>query len=101
MLSKISIRLKLILQTFVPTFTIIILAIMIINEKYSEVNNLENIQKTSKLLSSISLLIHETQKERGMSAGYLGSKGKNFKDKLPSQRELTNARAKELKEIIR
>ncbi len=27
-------------------------------------------------MTILSILIHETQKERGMSAGYLGSKGK-------------------------
>ena len=100
MIKNMSIRLKLILQTFVPTATIIILALILIMTKYSEVNTLENTGKASKLLASISLLIHETQKERGMSAGYLGSKGKNFKDKLPKQRELTNTRLKELKELL-
>ncbi len=100
MFKNVSIRLKLILQTLVPTLTIIVLAMMIINTKYSEVNKLEDIQKTSELLSSISLLLHETQKERGMSAGYLGSKGKNFKEKLPKQRVLTNARINELKQLM-
>ena len=97
---NITIRLKLILQTLVPTITIIILALILVNIKHSEVSNLEDIQKTSKLLSSISLLIHETQKERGMSAGYLGSDGKNFKEKLPSQRILTDTRLKGLKDLV-
>jgi len=43
----------------------------------------------------ISHLLHETQKERGMSAGYLGSKGKKFKDKLPKQRQLTDSKLKD------
>jgi methyl-accepting chemotaxis protein len=38
----------------------------------------------------LSQLIHETQKERGASAGYIGSHGKKFKTILPKQRELTN-----------
>ncbi len=100
MFKDLSIRLKLILQTLVPTLTIIILAIMIINVKYTEVNDLKDIQKASQLLSSISLLIHETQKERGMSAGFLGSGGKNFKSKLPEQRELTNKRLSELEALV-
>ena len=100
MFNNISIRLKLILQTMVPTITIIILAIILINSTYSRVNNLENIDKTSQLLASISLVLHETQKERGMSAGYLGSSGKNFKDKLSKQRSLTNTRLSELKKLL-
>ena len=100
MFKNISIRLKLILQTFIPTATIIILAIIIINTEYSQVSSLKDIQKTSKLLNSISLLVHETQKERGMSAGYLGSSGKNFKSKLPSQRKLTDQRIAEFKKLL-
>lgn len=41
---------------------------------------------------SVSLLVHEMQKERGMSAGFIASKGKNFAAELPEQRKLTDAR---------
>jgi hypothetical protein len=43
MFNKMSIKLKLILQTFVPTIAIIVLGLMIVNSKYSEVSNLKNI----------------------------------------------------------
>jgi len=97
---NISIRLKLILQTLVPTLTILSLAFILINNKYTQVNNLENIQQTAKLLSSISLLLHETQKERGMSAGYLGSAGKNFKEQLLIQRKLTDEKIVKIKQLL-
>ncbi|MBT3722238.1 MAG: hypothetical protein HOM14_11540 [Gammaproteobacteria bacterium] len=35
-------------------------------------------------------LVHELQKERGMTAGFIGSQGKNFADKIDGQRKLTN-----------
>ena len=43
-----------------------------------------------------SRLVHELQKERGMSAGYLGSKGTKFTSKLPAQRKETDKRLAEL-----
>ena len=95
-----SIKLKLILQTVVPIIAIVILASSILISKYTDVYDLENIQKTSKILNVISLLLHETQKERGMSAGYLGSNGKNFKDKLSPQRKLTDEKIIELKKLL-
>ncbi len=101
MLHNISIRFKLILQTIVPVIVIIILAFISIRSNYSSVNHLEELQKNSKLLSSISLLVHETQKERGITAAFLGSGGKNFKDKLPSQRVLTDTRLNELKSYLK
>ncbi|MGB1090808.1 MAG: methyl-accepting chemotaxis protein [Oceanobacter sp.] len=39
-----------------------------------------------------SQLAHELQKERGMSAGFLGSKGKKFVSQLPEQRKLADQR---------
>ncbi len=83
MFRKLSIKTKLILQTVVPALTIIALALILITSKFSEVDTLNDTKKVSQLLSGISKFIHETQKERGMSAGYLGSSGSRFKDKLP------------------
>jgi len=39
-------------------------------------------------------LAHEMQKERGMSAGFVGSKGAAFQEKLPQQRLATDAAIK-------
>ena len=100
MLNNISIRFKLIMQTVVPVATIIVLAALVLDITYTKVDDLENTHKASKLLSSISLLIHETQKERGMTAGFLGSGGKSFKDKLPAQRALTDNRINEFNELL-
>jgi methyl-accepting chemotaxis protein len=52
------------------------------------------------LSKSLSALIHETQKERGASAGYLGSKGHKFRTILPKQRLLTDEKIKEYKKML-
>ena len=51
----------------------------------------------SKVLSQ---LIHETQKERGASAGYIGSGGKKFVTILPKQRKLTDEKIALYKKTI-
>ncbi|WP_249348290.1 methyl-accepting chemotaxis protein [Pseudoalteromonas aurantia] len=43
-------------------------------------------------------VVHETQKERGASAGYIGSGGKKFKSTLTKQRSLTNKFVSQLEE---
>jgi len=43
----------------------------------------------------ISELIHELQKERGFSAGYISSEGENFQADLPQQHGLTDAALRE------
>ncbi|WP_273703270.1 methyl-accepting chemotaxis protein [Candidatus Accumulibacter vicinus] len=44
-----------------------------------------------------SRLIHEQQKERGLSGGFLASRGEQFRSELSSQRELTNQKLDGLK----
>ncbi|MBF0139321.1 MAG: bacteriohemerythrin [Magnetococcales bacterium] len=46
-------------------------------------------------------LVHEIQKERGLTAGYLGSKAGKFKEDMAKQRVLTNTEATKLKDYLR
>jgi len=48
----------------------------------------------------IATLLHETQKERGATAGFLGSKGAKFTQKLTSQRALTDSAVNILKSSL-
>ena len=55
------------------------------------------LKASATLLNTLSTLgvkagnvLHETQKERGMSAGYLGSNGTKFAADLPQQRQVVN-----------
>jgi len=61
---------------------------------------LDDVKILNDLSAKLSLLIHETQKERGASAGFLGSKGTKFIDILPKQRLSTDVRIKEYKAYI-
>lgn len=45
-------------------------------------------------------LVHEMQKERGMSAGYLGSKGAKFSSELTRQRSLTDQRLADFRKFV-
>ncbi|WED25912.1 methyl-accepting chemotaxis protein [Vibrio sp. DW001] len=59
-------------------------------------NSASEVYNFVELSAFNSRLVHELQKERGMSAGYLGSKGNKFVSKLPVQREETDKRLSEL-----
>lgn len=47
--------------------------------------------------SHISKMVHEMQKERGMTAGYLGSQGAQFGSEIKGQRRTTDEKISELK----
>jgi methyl-accepting chemotaxis protein len=52
--------------------------------------HLQDLEQLIVLSNKVSNLVHETQKERGMSAGFISSKGEKFSDKLVAQRILTD-----------
>ncbi|MCW8825684.1 MAG: methyl-accepting chemotaxis protein [Gammaproteobacteria bacterium] len=45
-------------------------------------------------------MVHETQKERGATAGYLGSKGKKFAEILPQQHTTTDIKIADLRAYL-
>ena len=91
-------KLKLI-TAVIGVFSLIIIALSITDaiKKNSTINRAQELNILSQKLS---LFIHETQKERGASAGFLGSKGKKFTQILPKQRVLTNHRNKQLQTYL-
>jgi len=51
--------------------------------------------------TTLSNLLHETQKERGATAGFIGSKGKKFVTKLPNQRSLTDKKLNNFLDVLK
>lgn len=95
-----SIRNKLkLIMAMVVAFAIVIVGLTI-NKALSDKVYIAQAKELNILSQKLSLLIHETQKERGASAGFLGSKGKKFTKILPKQRVLTTTRNSELKTYI-
>ena len=58
------------------------------------------IAAVSEVAVAGSALVHELQKERGFSAGFIGSKGEKFREALDKQRVDTDARRKALADIF-
>jgi methyl-accepting chemotaxis protein len=96
-MKNISIKIKLLLLALIP---LIYFTGKQAIEVYQYQVSLHHTQSLVEYSKKISLLIHETQKERGASAGYVGSGGEKFKDILPKQREDTDKRVSEYKSFI-
>ena len=88
-----------IILTIVIAFSIAILGLTV-NKAYDDSVTISRAQSLNILSQKLSLLIHETQRERGASAGYIGSKGKKFTSIVPKQRNLTDNRYNELRNYI-
>ena len=60
---------------------------------------MDELGQTVKLTTSASALIHELQKERGLSAGFIASQGKRFEAELERQRADTDQRLTAWREL--
>ena len=73
-------------------------------EDYIASNIKPNTQKVKRVVSldiKLKNLLHESQKERGMTAGYLGLNGKEFGRRLKKQQALTDQRIAEYHTYLR
>jgi len=91
---------KITVLTVVPLIVVLIFAYFLISESYRQVRTAESLKKDILLSTKISAVVHELQKERGRSAGFLGSRGREFKDELREQRLLTDRAISELKAVV-
>ncbi len=89
------------LNVAVPLTVIIIIAISAISDHLQNSQKYETYSVIVDLDQKISKVVHETQKERGVTAGFLGSKGKKFAQKLPLQRRDTDKQIKELQAYLK
>jgi methyl-accepting chemotaxis protein len=93
MFKDLKISKKLLVLILVPIVGLLAFVIISASERYS---NLRNIRETQVLVSfsvKSGNLIHELQKERGLSAGFLKSQGSRFKDDLADQRRKSDQQA--------
>jgi len=100
MFKRYSIHSKLVILSIVSMVLILAYAIKLSLyelEQYESSKRSINVVELSIYLSNV---LHESQKERGASAGYLGSKGNKFTQKLPQQRLLTDEKLTLLKNHI-
>jgi len=100
-LKKFTIKQKLLGVVIVVSLLLIFNTINTVTHTISAEKKLAQLKDLTILSAKISLLLHETQKERGASAGYIGSNGKKFTTILPKQRRLTDLRLKEFKQTLK
>ncbi|MAD42661.1 MAG: chemotaxis protein [Arcobacter sp.] len=93
-INNLTIKKKLLLLISLPLIGMLFLSITQNISVYKEIRKAERIEIGILFGKAISQLLHETQKERGYTAGFLGSKGEKFANELPAQRKLTDAKIK-------
>ena len=100
MLKDMTIKKRLIVLSMVSMVVISLYALKVIYEDYKKYEDATSVIKGTELSVKLSNLLHEFQKERGASAGFLSSKGAKFKETLKNQRVLTDQKIKVLQNYL-
>ena len=90
LLSHLSVKGKLLLMITVPLIALVYLLAEDVRVRSVQKSEMQAISVLVNLARQNSLLAHELQKERGLSAGFLGSQGASFSETLPQQRRVSD-----------
>lgn len=101
LIKSLSIRAKLMLLIVPLLAALVVTDVRLLQSMGSRIASFSHIEVLVTLTQLNSNLAHEMQKERGMSAGYLGSGGKSFAQAIVKQRQLVDARRVDWEAYIR
>jgi len=90
-LRNVPIGIRIAAAVLLPLLVVLGLAGWQVLDKLQQVERMEEVGALVDLAPEISGLVHEMQKERGMSSGFVASKGVKFADTLSPQRQRTDA----------
>ena len=88
--SSLRIRAKLQMLILVPLSALLFFSALAVLDKYTVYNQMQGISRMSSLSVQVGALAHDLQRERGLSSGFLGSKGVKFGTELGAGRQQTD-----------
>jgi Methyl-accepting chemotaxis protein len=100
LLERLSFNQKIITLVIFPLLGLLILSAFAITQQFKEMSAADKVSELAVFSFNASALVHELQKERGMSAGYLGSKGQQFKRELVDQHQLSTLKLNALQDNL-
>jgi methyl-accepting chemotaxis protein len=88
------------LLTLIPVVVLILFIFVDVLRAYHALEQANDTIADVKLVTATSQLVHELQKERGMSAGLIGSKGTKFTSDIKNQRSSTDRELNNLQSFM-
>ena len=97
-----NLTIKSMLRLLVAIPVAVFLGILILNaiSSYQVMDRTASLKELATIAGLATEIAHEAQKERGMTAGFLGSRGAKFGDQLSGQRQATDQRIAALKDFL-
>lgn len=95
-LAYLKFRWKMALMLAVPLLGVVFYASTSINNSIKTTTESDQLSELIGLAGKVSAVVHELQKERGLTAGFLGSAGVQFSTEIIAQRKLTDGKISDL-----
>lgn len=86
--------------SIIPLSGLLLLASFSISNKLQDISASDKVIALANFSAHASALVHELQKERGMSSLYLSSKGTEFGQELAQQKSITTDKLNQLNEFL-
>lgn len=99
-MAGLTIKKRLVILSMLSMLIILGYALYVVAENYNKYSDAKDTLKIAQLSVKLGNVLHELQKERGASAGYLNSKGKKFGDILLAQRKMTDEKLQTLQTYL-
>ena len=99
-LNHFTLKSKIIVLALLPLIVCVVLMLIKLKSTQDSLSANKSLSAQIIISAKVSDLIHELQKERGLSAGFLSSKGAKFSSELRAQRDNTDSALKDLKKIL-
>ncbi len=96
-----NLRSKLILIAVIPTLALLYFGGVGVIDKMALFKEMVKLESLVDVSVKMGTLVHEIQKERGMSASFISSKGIKFADQLPVQRTHTDQTVESLQNTLK
>ncbi|MFU8789724.1 MAG: methyl-accepting chemotaxis protein [Methylobacter sp.] len=90
LIGRLSFNQKIIALVIFPLVGLLGLSAFTVTQQFKAISVADKVSELAVFSFHASALVHELQKERGMSAGFLGSKGQKFRSELQDQHRLSS-----------
>lgn len=98
---KKSVRSMMLVACGIPLIGLICLSLFVLGSSIATYSDMSRLEKLVLLAPKMSALVHELQKERGNSAGFIGANGQGaFVERLTAQRKATDEKLAEAKAAL-
>lgn len=100
LVERLSFNQKIITLVLFPLLGLLGLSAFTITQQFKAMIAADKVSELATFSFHASALVHELQRERGMSAGFLGSKGGQFQSELLAQHQLSSRKLDALKKSL-